>query len=80
MYKNFFKIVLGGISGSLLGIASGFALGIIINLLILLSNKIFGAGSNEVPPQVMVSFLSLGFGAVIGGICGIVFVFKNKNQ
>jgi hypothetical protein len=81
MYKNFFKIVLGGIAGSALGILSGFVLAIVINLLIIATYKIFGPVSpNNMVPTGLVAFLSMGFGAVIGGICGIIFAFRKMKD
>ncbi|MBU1132042.1 hypothetical protein KKC32_02210 [Patescibacteria group bacterium] len=77
MIKNFLKIIIGGISGALCGIILGFLFSFVIILLLKLFAAIFG--SDQPKPNEMVlliGMLSMGSGAIIGGVFGSIFALK----
>jgi hypothetical protein len=77
MTKDFLKVILGGVIGSLCGIISGFILCfLVVGLVSLICLILRSCVADNSFPVNFIAVLSIGFGAIIGGISGAVFSLK----
>lgn len=81
----FTKVVLKGFTGAFLGVISGALLGLLIYYINLLFHSIQAAqnamsyGYSSGPDLMQIGFFAMGFGAVIGGVSGVVATVKEAS-
>jgi hypothetical protein len=76
-----YNITYRGVKGALIGIFSGLILGLLVWGLLLAVDTIFPVESSySVMPASVITFLGMGFGAIIGGIFGSIACLKERLQ
>lgn len=73
------KVIRNGLLGSIVGIAAGLVLGMVIwGIISLIDQTTVSNAYQSAPPATFVSFLGMGAGAVIGSIFGAITALKEK--
>lgn len=74
----FFAVMMRGILGAIIGIISGFALGMLIWTLLKVADALDPGMSMPGDMLTMISFMSMAIGGLIGAFLGAQVAFKEK--